>query len=213
MSLAGRDFPPGVQLPATIRPGGWIGKVGVHGRVQWWKGSRAFEHGFQLDTEEWAQRWAALIYNSSSQCFFFFLVKRDDMPQETSSFLALICISWPEWSCTSVMAEVEGCLFVPSCTSVWCIIHRNRVFVHLRMSSAKLEACQFLPVGHLLIVCLDKLSAPWTLLSAFLCAVQQGLYTDGGIYCSLNIYPLSPEEGWNRKCFQCCKSTDCHWYR
>lgn len=44
VSLAGQDFSPAAHLPATIRSGGWIWKVGVHGWVQWWKGSHAFEH-------------------------------------------------------------------------------------------------------------------------------------------------------------------------
>lgn len=33
VSLAGRDFPPAAQLPATIKAGGWIGEVGVHTAV------------------------------------------------------------------------------------------------------------------------------------------------------------------------------------
>lgn len=125
--------------------------------------------------------------------FFFFLfgwVKRDDMPRETSSsFIALIHVSLPEWACTSVMGKVEGSLFVPSCTSLWCIIHRTRkrnlVLCTAGCHQQNKKCVSFFRLGHLLIMCIGPsclcLKTPWTLLSASFCAIareRHRLYTD-----------------------------------
>lgn len=118
------------------------------------------------------------------------------MPRETSSsFIALIHVSPPEWACTSVIARVEDCLFVPSCTSLWCIIHRTRkrnlVLCTAGCHQQNKKHVSFFWVGPLLISCIWpsclRLS-PLNFASASLCAIawkQHRLYTDDTTYVVL----------------------------